>query len=124
MHIHVLMLCRNFELIPIKIGFFMNFQSCSKIGPNTLYYSTWSWAKFCQKLLEENSQFLLHFLIHIHLLMFCRNFELIPIKIGFFMNFQSCSKIKPNTLYYIVHGLGPNFVKNGWERILNFYYIF
>ena len=25
MHIHVLMLCRKFELIPIKFGFFMNF---------------------------------------------------------------------------------------------------
>ena len=24
-HIHVFMLCSNFELIPIKIGFFMNF---------------------------------------------------------------------------------------------------
>ena len=54
-HIHVLMLCRKFKLILIKIGFFMNFQSCSKIGPNTLYYSTWSSAKFCQKWLGENS---------------------------------------------------------------------
>ena len=26
------MLCRKFELIPIKIEFFMNFKSCSKIG--------------------------------------------------------------------------------------------
>ena len=30
---------------------------------------------------------LLHFLMHIHVLMLCRNFELISIKIGFFMNF-------------------------------------
>ena len=30
MHIHVLMLCRKFELIPIKIRFFMIFQSWSK----------------------------------------------------------------------------------------------
>ena len=36
MHIHVLMLCRNFEQIPIKIGFYMNFRSCSKFGPNTV----------------------------------------------------------------------------------------
>ena len=36
MHIHVLMLCRNFEQIPIKIGFYMIFQSCSKFGPNTV----------------------------------------------------------------------------------------
>ena len=34
------MLLRNFELILITIGFFMNFKSCSKIGPKTLYYST------------------------------------------------------------------------------------
>ena len=39
MHIHVLMLCINFELIPIKFGFFMNFQSCFKTGPTTKGYS-------------------------------------------------------------------------------------
>ena len=27
MHIHVIMLCFEFELIPIKIGFFINFKS-------------------------------------------------------------------------------------------------
>ena len=81
------MLCRKFELIPIKIGFFTNFKSCSKIRPKALYYNTGSLAKFRQKWLGENSPFLLHFLIHIHVLMLCRKFELIPIKIGFFMNF-------------------------------------
>ena len=30
---------------------------------------------------------LLHFLMHIHVLMLCTKYELIPIKIGFFMNF-------------------------------------
>ena len=30
------MLCRKFELIPIKIGFFMN----SKSWPKTMYYSS------------------------------------------------------------------------------------
>ena len=30
MHIHVLMLLRNFGLIPIKFGFFTNFKSYSK----------------------------------------------------------------------------------------------
>ena len=49
------MLCRNFELILIKIGFSMNFKSCSKIRPKTLYYSTGTLAKFCQKSLGENS---------------------------------------------------------------------
>ena len=32
MHIYVLMLHIKFELIPIKIGFFTIFKSCSKIG--------------------------------------------------------------------------------------------
>ena len=88
MHLHVLMLCRKFEQIPIKIGFFTNFQNCSKIGPKTLYYSTGSLAKFRQKWIGENSPFLLHFLIHIHVLMLCRKFELIPIKVRFFYKFS------------------------------------
>ena len=94
------MLCRKFELIPIKIAFFTNFQSCSEIRPKTLYYSTVSLAKFQQKWLGENSPFLLHFVIHIHVLILCKKFELIPIKIGFFTNLQICSKIGPITLYY------------------------
>ena len=77
MHIHVHMLCRSFEWILIKIGFFTNFLSCSKIMPKTLYYSTAYFAKFYQKSLRENSPFLLHFLMHIHVLMLCRNFQLI-----------------------------------------------
>ena len=52
------MLSRNFELIPIKIGFFTNFLSCSKIGPKTMYYGTGTWAKFWQKWLGEISPFL------------------------------------------------------------------
>ena len=32
------MLCTKFELIPIKIEFFMNFLSCSKGWPNTMGY--------------------------------------------------------------------------------------
>ena len=52
-----------------------------------MYYSTGSLAKFHQKWLEENSPFLLHFLIHIHVLMLYRKFELISIEIEFFMNF-------------------------------------
>ena len=96
MHIHVFMLCRKFVLIPIKIGFFTNFLICSKIWSNTLYYSTGCLAKFHQKWLGENSSFLLHFLMHIHVLMLCRKFELIPIKIGFFTNFLIFSKIWSN----------------------------
>ena len=55
--------------------------------------------------------------------MLSRNFELIPIKIGFFTNFYVAQKSgqRPCT---IVQGLGPNFGKNGQERILYFYNFF
>ena len=55
--------------------------------------------------------------------MLCRKSELIPIKIGFFTNFKVAPKSgqRPCT---IVHGLGPNFIKNHSERILNFYNFF
>ena len=94
------MLCRKFELISIKIEFFTNFLTCSKIGPKSLYYSTGSLAKFHQKWQGENSPFLLHFLIHIHVLMLFMKLELILIKFGFFTNFLSCSKIRSKSLYY------------------------
>ena len=81
------MLFIKFELISIKFEFFMNFYSCSNIRPKTMGYSTGSSAKFHQKCQGENSLFLLHFLMHIHVLMLCRNFELIPIKFRFFMIF-------------------------------------
>ena len=45
------------------------------------------------KAIASDSPFLLHFLMHIHVLMLCRKFELIPIKFGFITNFLSCSKI-------------------------------
>ena len=81
------MLCIKFELIPIKFGFFMNFLSCSKIRQKSLYYSTGALAKFCQKSLGENSAFLYFSLMYIHVLRLYFKFELIPIEIGFFMNF-------------------------------------
>ena len=65
----------------------MIFLSCSKIGQKSLYYSTWSRAKFHQKWVGEKSPFLYFFLIHIHVLMLHRKFELIPIIIGFFYEF-------------------------------------
>ena len=122
-HVHVLMLCRKFELIPIKIGFFTNFLSCSKIGSKSLYYSTGSWAKFHQKWKGENSPFLLHFLIHVHVLMLCIKFELIPIKIEFFTNFFKLLKNRVK-VPVLVQGLRPNFIKNEKKRIHHFYYIF
>ena len=61
------MLCSKFELIPIKIGFFYEFLKLLKNRTKVpVLYSTGSLAKFRQKLLGENSQFLLHFLMHIH----------------------------------------------------------
>ena len=36
--IHVPMLRRKFELIPIKIGFFYKFLKLLKIWPETMYY--------------------------------------------------------------------------------------
>ena len=57
-HIHVLMLCIKFELIPIKLGFFTNFLSCSKIRSKSLYSSTGTLAKFHEKLKVEKSPFL------------------------------------------------------------------
>ena len=62
--------------------------------------------------------------MHIHVLMLRRKFELIPIKIGFFLqNFKVTPKSgqKPCT---IVQGFWPNFAKNEKERITHFYYIF
>ena len=55
--------------------------------------------------------------------MLCRNFELIPIKIRFFMNFEVAPKFD-KTPCTIVHGLRPDFIKNDLERILHFYNFF
>ena len=53
------MLCRKFELIPIKIGFFTDFLKLLKNrAKHPVLYSTWSLAKFRQKWLGENSPFL------------------------------------------------------------------
>ena len=70
-----------------RLDFFTIFKSYSKIGPKSLYYSTVILAKCHQKSKVENSPFLYFFFMHIHVLMLRRKFELIPIKIGFFMIF-------------------------------------
>ena len=49
--------------------------------------------------------------------------ELIPIKIGFFVTFKVAQKSGQSPCT-IVHGLGPNFIKNDKERILYFYNFF
>ena len=50
--------------------------------------------------------------MHIHVLMLCRKFELIPIKIGFLLIFKVAQK-SGQTPCTIVQGLQPNFIKNG-----------
>ena len=61
--------------------------------------------------------------MHMHVLMLHRKFELIPIKMGIFMNFKAAPNFDkiPCT---IVEGHWPNFLKNDKERIFHFYYIF
>ena len=44
--------------------------------------------------------------------MLCRKFELIPIKIGFFTNFEVAQKSGQSPCT-IVHSLWPNFIKSG-----------
>ena len=68
---------------------------------------------FSKKWPQNYPQFLLHFLIHINVLMLCRKFELIPTRnsrvISIFLkiaNFQKKAKA-------IVQGHWPNFIKNG-----------
>ena len=85
------MLCRKFELFTIKIGFFYEFlkllQNWAKVpvvqglGPN-----------FAKNENEKILHFYYIFLIHIHVLMLCRKFELILIKIGFFYEFLKLLK--------------------------------
>ena len=81
------MLCRKFELIPFKIGFFTNFKVAPKLGqrPCTIVHGLWS--NFIKNGKERILHFYNFFLIHIHVLMLHIKFELIPINIGFFTNF-------------------------------------
>ena len=57
----------------------------SDYGVTVMY--TPKYRVFCQNWLRKNFPFLLHFLMHIHVLMLCSKFGLIPIKFGFFTNF-------------------------------------
>ena len=81
MHIDVLMLCSKFELIPTSIcqvtGILRKRQNSEKIP--VLYIDLAH--GFFQKWLRNHPQFLLHFLMHIDVLMLCSKFELIPTSI-------------------------------------------
>ena len=76
---------------------------------------------FSKKWLRNHQKFLLHFLIHIDVLMLCSKFELIPTSIFrvtvIFKNEPKSEKI-PKA---IAHGF---LQKNGSEITKNFYYIF
>ena len=73
-HIDVLMLCRKFELIPTK-------SFCvTAILKNEPIFENYPVLCFFPKngsKITPPPQFLLHFLIHIDVLMLCRKFELI-----------------------------------------------
>ena len=71
---------------------------------------------FCEKWLRNHPQFLLHFLIHIDVLMLCRKFEMIPTSIfqvmTIFKNWLKCSKImyiQVQSCTKNVHGIWSNF---------------
>ena len=49
--------------------------------------------------------------MHLHVLMLCRKFELILIKIGFFLRILKVTPKSGQNPCTIVHGLEPNFAK-------------
>ena len=77
-HIDVLILFRKFELIPTKTVQVMAILKNKPIFEITLYYSPCFFLKNASKFTPP--PFLLHFLIHMDVLMLCRKFELIPTK--------------------------------------------
>ena len=74
-----------------------------------------------QKMAPRNHpKFLLHFLIHIDVLMLCSKFELIPTSI-----FQAMVILRKHKNLKNTQGYSPWFFpKNGSEITPNFYYIF
>ena len=95
-HIDILMLCRKFELILTKsfwvVSILKNVKTLCQNLKNTctLYYSPWF---FSEKWLKNLPQFLLHFLIHIDVLMLCRKFELIPTVMSILRTSQFLKKL-------------------------------
>ena len=74
---------------------------------------------FSKKWLKNHPKFLLHFQMHIDVLMLCRKFELIPTKIFQVMAVLKNEPKSKNTLYYSLWF----FLKNSSEITPNFYYI-
>ena len=78
-----------------------------KIGqsPYTIVHGLWS------KMAKREFSIFIIFLMHIHVLMLCRKFELIPIKFGFLRIFKVAQKSGQSPCT-IVQGLRPDFIKN------------
>ena len=75
----VLMLCRKFEVILTSIFQVMTILRKYQISEKIL---VWILVHgFFQKMAPKSRKFLLHFLIHIDVLMLCSKFELIPTSI-------------------------------------------
>ena len=72
------MLCRKFELIPTSI---FQVMAILKNWPIFEKIPVLQPMVFSKKWLENHQKFLLHFLMHIDVLMLCRKFELIPTSI-------------------------------------------
>ena len=75
---------------------------------------------FSKKWLQNHPKFLLHFLIHIDVLMLCRKFELIPTK-----NFRVMIIFKNNPIFVkkawtIAHGFFQKMVQNHPKFLLHF----
>ena len=105
-HIDLLMLCRKFEPIPTSI---FQVTAILKMGQNlkkSLYYSPWF---FLKKWLRNHLKFLLHFLIHIDVLMLCRKFESIPTSIFQVTAILKMSQNLKKSLYY-----SPWFFSKKW----------
>ena len=113
-HIDVLMLCTKFELIPSSIFQVMAIlRKCQKSLKN-LYYSPWF---FVKKWLRNHPQFILHFLIHIDVLMLCSKIELIPTSI--FQVTAILRKFKIKKKIPVLYS--PRFFpKNGSKFLLHF----
>ena len=108
------MLYSKFELIPTSIfRVTVIFKNEPKSEKFTVLYSS----DFSKKWLRNHEKFLLHFLIHIDVLMLCSKFELIPTSI---FRVTVIFKNEPKSLYYST----VIFPKNGSEITKIFYYIF
>ena len=76
---------------------------------------------FSEKWLRNHLKFLLHFLIHINVLMLCRKFELIPTK-----NFPVMAIFKKEpisekyTVLYIAHAFFQKWLRNHLKFLLHF----